>query len=410
MRAILVRNLLAAALALTAMATAVTPAVAAPKYGLKKVATATQPTVVTWAPGQPRLLYVAERGGKVRILKNGRFLRDDFLDLGRQVRSRMIEQGLLGLAFPPDYRRSRRFYVQYTNRAGNVIVAEYRRGRRQARKANPKSRRVILRIPAVLKDGGHNGGQLRFRGRQLYIAVGDGNNPGDAQNQSQNLDSLRGKILRIIPRPDPATGRPYRIPAGNPLAGKPGRSETFAWGLRNPHTFFFHRPAGDDPHMLIADVGQGRFEELNYLPLARALGGNFGWKLFEGNEPYDCGELCPNGAPVPPPPTGPDPADLIWPALTYTHDQGCAVIGGPVINDRKLPSLRGRLIYGDFCNSALRTAVPGDPITNIRFLRFMVPGKGKHPALNGIGTDRRGGVYPFSHFGPIYRLVEKPGR
>lgn len=405
-----VQKLLAAALALTAIAVAATPAAAAPKYGLKKVATATQPTVVTWAPDQPRLLYVAERAGRVRILKNGRFLRGDFLDLGRQVRSRMIEQGLLGLAFPPDYRKSRRFYVHYTNRAGNVIVAEYRRSVRRPNRANPKSRRVLLKIPEVLKDGGHNGGQLRFRGRQLYISAGDGNNPGDRLNQSQNPDSLRGKILRIIPRPDPVTGRPYRIPAGNPLVGKPGRDEIFAWGLRNPHTFFFDQPAGDVPHILIADVGQGRFEELNYLPLSRALGGNFGWKLFEGNEPYDCGEFCPNGTPVLPPPTGPDPADLIWPALTYSHDQGCAVIGGPVITDPKLPSLRGRLIHGDFCNSTLRSAIPGDPVTDVRFLRFMRPGKGKHPALNGIGSDRRGGIYPFSNFGPIYRLVEKPAR
>lgn len=383
---------------------AVSPAAAAPKFTLKQVVKADQPTVVTSAPGQRRALYVAERRGKIRIVRRGKLVRRPFLSLTGWIRSMYIEQGLLGLTFAPDYRTSRRFYVHYTNRAGHIVVAEYRRSPRRPLRANPRSRRVLLKIPQVIDGGGHNGGMLRFLGNQLYISVGDGNNPGDAAGNAQNLDSLRGKILRINPRPGKAGGR-YRIPAGNPLAGQPGRDEIFAWGLRNPHTFSFFQPEAGPRQMVITDVGQGRFEEINYLPWSSAKGGNFGWKYYEGFLPYDCGpDLCPNSAPLPatlPP--------LIVPALAYSHSEGCAVIGGPVVTDPGLPSLRGRIIYGDFCMGRLRSAAPASPATDDQPLGIPTPpGEGKHPALNGIGTGARGHIYIFSNFGPVYRLFEKP--
>lgn len=378
---------------------------AVPGLALKRVVKADQPTVVTSAPGQPRLLYVGERRGKVRIVRKGKLARRAFLDLSGRVASTYIEQGLLGLAFAPDYRKSRRFYVHYTNRAGDIMIVEYRRSRRRPLRANPYSRRVLLRIPEVVTGGGHNGGTLRFLGNQLYISVGDGNNPGDAANNAQNLDSLRGKILRINPRPDWTAGRSFRIPAGNPLVGLPGRDEIFAWGLRNPHTFSFHQPSSGPLQMVIADVGQGRFEEINYVPWSTARGGNFGWKFYEGFSPYDCGpDLCPNGAPLP----GTLPP-LVTPALAYPHSEGCAVIGGPVVTDPGLPSLAGRIVYGDFCTGRLRSAAPASPVTDDRPLGIpMPPGQGRHPALNGFGTDARGRVYLFSNFGPVYRLIEKP--
>lgn len=397
-----VRNLIPVLLALGLLASAAAPAQATPEPKLKGVARTDQPTVVTSAPGQPRLIYVAQRPGQVRIIRRGRLLRGNFLNISRRVKTTWIEQGLLGLAFPPDYARTHRFYVHYVNRAGDVTIEQYRRRPRRPRRANPASRRVILRIPKVTDTGNHNGGTMRFLGRSLFIAVGDGNNPGDAHNQAQNLNSLRGKILRIIPRPGRKRGRRYDIPATNPLVGRTGRNEIFSWGLRNPHSFSFHRPAGGGLHMVISDVGQSRYEEINYVPFNTARGGNFGWKLFEGIKPYDCGEKCPNGAPVIDPPAG-----LVWPALVYSHEAGCAVIGGPVVTGRSLPSIRGRIIYGDFCANRLRTAAPAPWITDDQRLGlYMPPGPGRHAAMNGFGTDHWGRIYLFSNIGPIYILRE----
>lgn len=406
------RPTIAALTLAAALLIAAVPATAGPKFRLNPLARASQPTVITWAPGQPRLLYVAERTGRIRILRNGRFLRGSFLNLSRQVKTKFIEQGLLGLAFPPDYRKTRRFYVHYVDRAGRVTIAEYRRRLRHPRRANPATRRVVLRAPRIISTGGHNGGQLRFHGRQLYIAIGDGNNPGDAHNQAQDLNSLRGKILRIVPRPDPTTGLPYRIPAGNPLVGKPGRDEIFSWGLRNPHTFFFHQPTRGPLHMVIADVGQFRFEEINYLPFTAALGGNFGWKLFEGMLPYDCEpELCPNGGPLPFSPDDPLPGPFRFPALTYSHSAGCAVIAGPVVADRALPALRGRILYGDYCMGRLRSAAPAATVTDDRPVNVLWPGsKNGRPLVTGIGTGRKGQIYLLTFTGPIYRLLERNRR
>jgi len=399
-------NLLAVAAALLASL----PAGASGAPVLVPVARVQQPTVVTAAPGRPGLLFAAERRGRIRIIRKGEVTQGSFLDLTRLVTSTWLEQGLLGLTFDPGYRTSRRFYVDYVDQARNVVIAEYRTRRNNPYRADPASRRVLLVIPPVGDGYGHNGGMLRFQGGLLYISVGDGNNPGDAAGTAQNRESLRGKILRIDPRPGPGK-RAYRIPPGNPLAGVPGRDEILAWGLRNPHSFSFYRPPGMPVHMVISDVGQARFEEINYLPLSAVAGANFGWKFYEGMAAYSCGEpLCPNGGTAPPPPDGPDPAALTWPALVYSHDSGCAVIGGPVVRDPGLPSLRGRMIYGDFCSDTLRSAVPAVPAMtgNLPLAATLPTPKGESPALNGFGTDARGRVYPFSNRGPVYRLVEQP--
>jgi len=387
---------------LSALATSAVPASGAvPRLGFEKVTEASQPTSITYGPGYPRMLFVAERAGKIRVFRHGRWLKRPLLDISRLVSSRNIERGLLGLAFPRDFKRTGRFYVDYTAENGNTVVAEYRTKHDDPTRLRPKSRRVILTIPRVNANGNHNGGHLAFRGNRLFIAVGDGFDPGDAPNNAQNLESLRGKILRIVPWPDRSTGRAYRIPAGNPFVGLPGRDEIFAYGLRNPFTFSFYMFDGE-PMITIADVGQGRFEELNVLPLAQARGGNFGWKSFEGFEPYNCGDLCPNGA---------DPivtADLRWPQLVYSHEEGCAIVGGLPIRDPDLPDFMGRIIYGDFCSGRIRTAAPRSPtIVDDRPAGFSLPPRHGVTLLNGFGTDGLGSIYAFSHHGGIYRLVQR---
>lgn len=392
-----------AALISVTIAGSASGAAAKPKLGFVKVARADQPTALASPPGYPRLAFVTERRGKVRIMRGGNLLKRPLLDISRRVRSRAIEQGLLGLAFPPDFRRTGRFYIDYTANDGDSVVAEYRTRLGHPSRLAPGSRRLVLRVPRVNSRGNHNGGHLAFLGDLLYIGQGDGYDPGDLGNRAQDLGSLRGKILRIDPRRDPASGRAYRIPAGNPLVGLPGRDEIFAWGLRNPHSFSFAASAGGERVMVLTDVGQHRYEELNYLPLSQARGGNFGWKKFEGFEPYNCGELCPNGA---------DPgssAGLIWPQLVYSHEAGCAIIGGPVVADPKLSSIEGRIIYGDFCTNRIRTAAPGNPTmpddrpTGIH----LPPGAGKYSALNGFGVDGFRRVFALSNFGGIYRIVQR---
>ena len=207
-----------------------------------------------------------------------------------------IEQGLLGLAFPPDYRKSGRFYVQYTDPNDDLRIDEYRRSSPTFARAS--SRRAVLKAPAPEGYTNHNGGQLLFRGHLLYSGIGDGMDPGDLFNYAQSLGNLRGKIIRINPRRS-KSGKPYRVPRTNPFVGRPGRDEIYSYGLRNPYRFSFQEVKGAPDRLLVGDVGENRFEEIDYEDLRWAWGGNFGWDAFEGDSPYDasgpCGIFCPNG-------------------------------------------------------------------------------------------------------------------
>lgn len=363
------------------------------------------PTSVASPPGFKNLVFATSRMGKIRVIDGGRLKPKAVLDISEQVRHVGYEQGLLGLAFAPNFAKSGRYYIHFTATNGDVKVVEYRVDpKKDPTVTLPASGRTLMRIPEMSELGNHNGGELAFLGKYLYIAIGDGNDPGDQLNLAQNLESLRGKILRIDPDPAEIAGMAYSIPPDNPLVGKPGRDEIFAYGFRNPHSFDFYRPPGGETQMVITDVGQGRVEELNYLPFKNAFGANFGWKMFEGLLPYDCDpKLCPGGAP--PVPTTP----LVWPVLTYPHPTGCAIIGGPVVEDPSLTKIDGRILYGDFCYNRIRTAKPRyDWIKNDKFIgTYMPPGKGKHPALNGFGEDGWGRVYAFSNFGEIYRLSQR---
>jgi len=402
--ALFAAGLLLALLAPAAVAAETAPAKVKfkPKIAFEPVAEVRSPTVITSAPGFKKLVFVASRLGRIRVIKGGRLLPQTMLDISDRVNTLWIEQGLLGLAFAPDFGKSGLYYVHYTARGGDIMIDEYRVDPdKDPTRTIPGSGRNLLRIPRVSESGNHNGGPLAFLGGYLYISVGDGNDPGDKLNLAQNLESLRGKILRIDPRPDQTAGRTYRIPPDNPFVGKPGRDEVFAYGFRNPHSFDFFRASKDaETQMVITDVGQGRFEEMNILPWRSAWGSNFGWKLFEGLQPYNCGEDCPNGLT----PTG--PFNLKWPVLTYSHESGCAIIGGPYIEDPSMTTQVGRIIYGDFCQNRIRSAAPSNSwLRDDRNIgSFMPPGKGEHPALNGFGEDGWGRVYAFSDFGDIYRL------
>lgn len=353
-------------------------AVTSRKPRLVRIGQFDSPVEVKPAPGYPRLMFVVEQTGRVMVLRRGRKLNRPFLNLKSKI-SYGGERGLLSIAFPPDYRRSGRFYVYFTDRTGDLRLVEYRR--RTAVRARPNSGRAVITI-RHRENSNHNGGQLHFLGHNLYFGTGDGGGGGDPEGHAQNLHSLLGKMIRIDPRRKGR--RPYTVPRSNPRVGKSGRNEIFSWGLRNPFRWSFDRRGkGRKTRIAIADVGQDRFEEVNFLNLSRARGGNFGWNRFEGFSVF----------------TTPR-AGTIKPSLVLNHDRGyCSVIGGIVVRDRKLPALRGRYLFTDFCRGRIvsfkaRTGRIKTPSTTSLSLTS--------PSSIGAGTG--GAVYVTSLSGPVYRI------
>jgi glucose/arabinose dehydrogenase len=365
------------------------PSAAHPQRGvaLKKVGSFDAPVYITAAPGFPKLFFVVEQPGQIVVLHNGHRLRKPFLDIRGEV-SYGGERGLLSVAFPPDYPRSKRFYVYYTDNDGNIRIDEFRRA--SARRADPRSQREVIVIPHPVNSN-HNGGQLQFLGNLLYFGTGDGGSGGDPPNNAQNRDVLLGKLLRIDPRP--SGGKPYSAPADNPFVGKPGRDEIYSYGLRNPFRFSFDTTTAKQPRIAIGDVGQNRFEELDYTTVAAAGGANFGWDAFEGFSGYSDEN---SGTP--------DPGGTVKPVFAYSHRRGnsCSIIGGYIVRDPRLRALRGRYVYADLCEGKLRSLAPhlkraGDD-------RVLGPSV---ESPSSFGEDDQHRLYVASLEGPVYRLVPR---
>jgi glucose/arabinose dehydrogenase len=353
------------------------------RVGLKKIGSFGSPVYVTGAPGFPKLLFVVEQPGRIVVLRNGHRVRKPFLDLRNEV-SYGGERGLLSVAFPPDYARSGRFYVYYTDNGGNIRIDEFRRA--SPTRAAKGSRRRVIVIPHPVNSN-HNGGQLQFHGDLLYFGTGDGGSGGDPPNNAQNKEVLLGKLLRIDPRP--AAGKPYSVPSDNPFVGKPGRDEIYSYGLRNPFRFSF-----DGATIAIGDVGQNRIEEIDFTTIAAANGANFGWDAFEGFSKY----TEENGG-------TPDPGNTIKPIFAYGHSRGggsCSITGGYVVRDPELRSLRGRYVYADFCEGQLRSLTPHlKKASDDRKLGLPVA------SPSSFGEDDRHRLYVASLEGPVYRLVPR---
>jgi glucose/arabinose dehydrogenase len=345
---------------------------------LKKIGSFEAPVYVSGAPGFPKLLFVVEQPGRIQVL-NGNSRPRTFLDV-RGLVGYGGEEGLLSVAFPPDYARSKRFYVYYTDDAGDIRVDEFRR--RTATRASIGSRREVIRVPHP-ENSNHNGGQLQFLDNLLYFGTGDGGSGGDPPDNAQNEDVLLGKLLRIDPRA--AGGRPYSVPSSNPFVGRAGRDEIYSFGLRNPFRFSFDTTKAQ-PRIAIGDVGQDRFEELDYLTVGRANGANFGWDAFEGFAKYEA----------------PHPGGTVKPIFAYGRSRGCTIIGGYVVRDPRLRGLRGRYVYADLCEGQLRSLVPhlkrasGDRGLG---LRVETP--------SSFGEDQQRRLYVTSLEGPVYRLVPR---
>lgn len=342
------------------------------------------PVYVAAPPGDTRRVFVVEQDGAVRVITAGKRVARPFLDIRNKVISGG-EQGLLSIAFAPDYARTRRFYVNYTNRSGSQSVVEYRRTTSSRDRADAGSARLVLRYDGL--EANHNGGLVMFGAdRMLYIGTGDGGG-GDDQHgprgNAQDLGSLLGKILRIDPRR--TGGRPYRVPPSNPFTGRSGaRGEIYSYGLRNPWRFSFDRETAD---LTIADVGQNAVEEVNFAAKGAARGANYGWRPFEGTR-RNFQEPAP---------------DAVAPVIELSHDDGnCSITGGYVVRDPGVPALLGRYVYGDFCVGRLRSAKLSEGAAQDD---RAIPGLAKVDQLSSFGEDARGRVYVTSLNGGVYRLA-----
>jgi hypothetical protein len=347
-----------------------------------------QPVAVAGAPGDDERLYVVEQRGTIQVVRGG--VASVFVDLTGPVQDGG-EQGLLGLAFAPDFQTSRLLYVYFTDTDGNNRVEELRAPTADA--ADPASRRLVLPIPHPTATN-HNGGTLRFGpDGHLWLAPGDGASGANARSTA----SLLGKVLRI----DPRGGAPgqYAIPPDNPFVGTPGaRGEIWAYGLRNPFRFAFDRLIGD---LVIGDVGQGTTEEITHLPAAsgRGRGADLGWDVCEGSYVQGSRDrTCTLPLAVPP------AIDKF-----QVEDGFRSIIAGPVVRDPSLPSLYGRLIYGDYFVDALRTAVLPGGGARATDDRTVGPAA-LVDELTSLGEDAAGCVYATSGAGAVYRLVELDAR
>ncbi len=339
------------------------------------------PVLVTHAGDGSGRLFVVEQSGRIRLIRDGVVQPAPFLDLSDRVTGGG-ERGLLGLAFPPGYGATGRFYVHYSDLGGDTVVARYRVSGDPDR-ADPSSEEIVL--TAFQPFSNHNGGQIAFGpDGYLYVGLGDGGSGGDPLGNGQNRETLLGSILRL----DVESGvEPYAVPASNPFVGVADvRPEIWAWGLRNPWRFAFDRETGD---LWIADVGQNNREEVNFQNAGSAGGENYGWNRLEGT-------LCFVSAVC-------SPVGTLLPIAEYTHAEGCSVTGGHVVRDPAWPRLDGIYLYGDFCSGViwgLRRGTSGweDTILLETDLR-----------ISSFGEDERGTVYVVDYSGSVFALVDVAG-
>jgi glucose/arabinose dehydrogenase len=376
--------IVAAAAALVACASglaATGPGTAARGLRLVQIGNFDQPIAVTGAPGDPSRLFVVQKTGQIALLLNGHRQSRPFLDVSSKLTPNGIdEQGLLGVAFAPDYASSGRFYIDYTTFNNNIRVVQYRRSASNPNVADPSSARLVLGIDHHANQN-HNGGQLAFGpDGDLYIGVGDGGSEDDPDNNGQNTDTLLGKVLRIAPS---ANGG-YTIPPGNPFTGQAHhRAEIWAYGLRNPWRFSFDTLTGA---LIIGDVGQDLQEEIDYQPRGDA-GVNYGWSVWEGDR-----RNKPGSAP-----------HATFPVLVAKHSDGyCAIIGGVVVRTSALPSLNGQYLFGDNCRSQIEAVgVSPGHASGLHETGLNVNG------TTSFGEDANLNVYVASLSGPVYRLASR---
>jgi hypothetical protein len=350
-----------------------------PPPGLQPLASGlSQPVFLASAPGDPTRLFVVEKTGTVRILRNDTLLPTPFVNVGTLV-SRGSEQGLLSIAFHPDYAANGYVFLSYTDTLGASKVMRYQASGPEA--LNPASAVEILSVAQPYTN--HNGGLIAFGpDGMLYVGLGDGGSGGDPQGNGQNTATLLGAILRL----DVDGAAPYAIPPDNPFVGAAGaRGEIWVYGLRNPWRFSFDRVTGD---LYIGDVGQNAREEVDVQPAGSPGGENYGWNVMEGSACYDAATCETQG--------------LVLPVAEYTHGEGCSITGGYVYRGTAVAALQGRYLFADYCRGWVRsfTYVTG-VATDARDWPDLSPGS----QVTSFGEDGSGELYVMTQGGDLYRMV-----
>ena len=348
------------------------------------------PTVITHAGDGSSRLFVVERAGTIRIVDAGTVLPTPYLDIDARVGSGGGEQGLLGLAFDPDYESNGFFYVNYIDNAGDTVISRFSVRPNNPDRADPNSEVVLKTI--AQPGSNHNGGDMHFGpDLMLYVATGDGDFGGDPGDVAQDLGSLLGKILRLdVDNP------PDYIPADNPFVGVGGAlDEIWSYGLRNPWRTSFDRDTGD---FFIADVGEFSWEEIDFQPASSSGGENWGWDVLEGEHCHEnvpagsCNDYLNGGS------------DL--PILEYPHGSGdCSVTGGYRYRGSQFADLDGLYIYGDFCTGRIWAGsedAPGVWSSSLLLDTSL--------NISNFGEDEAGELYVADiSAGDIYRLTTEGG-
>lgn len=326
-------------------------------------------------------IFIAEQTGRIMILQSGEVLPDPFLDIEDEVTAGG-ERGLVGLAFPPGLGPKDHFYAYYIDNDSNSVLARFQISA-DPNRADEASEKKILTLDQPFSN--HNGGQLVFGpDGYLYLGLGDGGSQGDPGNRAQNLGLLFGKILRL----DVEGQNTYTIPADNPFVGNPdAQPEIWAYGLRNPWRYTFDPLTGD---LFIADVGQSKWEEIDFQPAGSAGGQNYGWHIMEANHCYQA-ESC-------------DMDGLVLPVAEYGHTEGaCSITGGRVYRASLYPALDGTFVYGDFCSGSIwglqrdGNAFDVIPLAETGF------------GISTFGADQAGNLYVADLFsGNVYLISDGP--
>ncbi len=337
------------------------------KIGIEEVAGGfDNPVQATAAPGDAARIYVVEQTGRIKVVEDGRTREQPFVDLSDRIVAGG-EQGLLSVAFHPDYATNGRVFVDYTNTDGDTRVVELTADPAAA-VADPSTAKELLAVEQPASN--HNGGQLAFGpDGLLYVGMGDGGGSGDPNGNGQDTTVQLGKLLSLDVD---ASGATWQMRA---------------YGLRNPWRFSFDRETGA---LFVGDVGQGSWEEIDAVawPADKVL--NFGWNVYEGTHEFSGGEVNPEGR-------------LVKPVAEYNHDTGaCSVTGGFVYRGAAMPGLGGRYFYGDYCSGEIWTF-------RLRKGRAVEPWQAPFTvaSLTSFGEDPAGELLLVSGGGTISRLVEK---
>lgn len=365
------------------------------KLATEKVAEGFERPVWAGMPkGSEGKLWVMEQAGSVWLvdMETGKRAEKPFLDIRGDVSREGNEEGLLGLAFAPDFAKSGRFYVNFTDKHNHTQIKRFTSADKLT--TDPATGELLLQFGQPWRN--HNGGWISFGpDGMLYISNGDGGAADDPKNAGQSMDTLLGKILRI----DVSGVTGYKCPPDNPFVKKPGaKPEIWAYGVRNPWRCSFDRETGD---FWMGDVGQNQLEEINCLPMKKAAGANYGWRLREADQATPAKDVG-----------GDKPHGAIEPIHVYKHgtgnDQGLSVTGGYVYRG-PIKSLQGRYVFADYQNPRIWSFAPrGGKARDFQdHTAELQPEGGRINLISSFAEDNDGNLFVIDHTGTVYKIVER---